>query len=241
MCGRAVRKTPARDLAKLFDAQLSLEHASRLDGSGPAFNLGPTQDLAAVRTSSEGERELVPLYWGLLPPWAKADGPKRPPMLNNARSETVTDKRTFSVPFEKGRRCLVLVDGFYEWKREDRKHKRPFYFHRDDDAPLAMAGLWQYNKSFDKETGTVLTCAANALMAPVHDRMPCLLLDEDAQRLWLDPDAETPALLDLLTPHKDQRLARYEVSQYVNNIRHQGEQCTAPLEDAAPLTENEDA
>lgn len=238
MCGRAVRRTPVRDLAKLFDAQLKMED------HGPAFNVGPTQDLAAVRNDDAGERELVPLYWGLLPPWAKADGPKRPPMLNNARAETVTDKRTFSTPFNKGRRCLVLFDGFYEWKREDKKNKRPFYFHREDGQPIAMAGLWQYNKSFDKETGTVLTCAANDLMAPVHTRMPCMLLDEDAQRLWLDPDAETPALLDLLTPHApsdagDQRLQRYEVSKYVNNIRNQGEDCLAPLDDAPPLADED--
>lgn len=223
MCGRAVRRTPARDMAKIFQAQL------RMEDMGPGFNVGPTQDIPAVRVAKEGERELVPLYWGLLPPWARPDSEKRPPMLNNARAETVSEKRSFSVPFQKGRRCLIVFDGFYEWLRTDKKNKRPFYFFREDGLPFAMAGLWQHNNHFDLDTGTVLTCAANAVMKPVHDRMPCLLLSADEQALWLDPKAPEPALHELLRPCKPDVIDCYEVSTFVNNIRHQGEECIAPL------------
>lgn len=226
MCGRAVRHTPARDMAKLFQAQLKLED------HGPAYNIGPTQEIPAVRLGKDEDRELVGLHWGLLPPWARPDGDKRPPMLNNARAESVTEKRTFAQPFKKGQRCLIVFDGFYEWLREDKKNKRPFYFHRKDGVPIAMAGLWTYNKAFDKESGTVLTTSANALMKQVHDRMPCILLTEEEQAMWLDPETPEPALKDLLAPCRPDTLACYEVAKTVNNIRNRGEECMAPLDEA---------
>jgi putative SOS response-associated peptidase YedK len=226
MCGRAVRNTPSGKLAQHFSAE---DHSGDL---AEGYNIGPAQDLAAVRKEKESDkRELVSLYWGLIPSWVKDEG-KRPLMLNNAKAETVHEKRSFKSAFKR-RRCIVVFDGFYEWLREDKKNKRPHYFTRKDHAPIAMAGLWEYNKNFDLESGTVLTTSANQLMSQVHTRMPVILASEDEQRMWLDEDADEPALLDLLRPCDPDLLEVVEVSKYVNNVKNKGEECIAPLTDEA--------
>jgi len=235
MCGRAYRKSPSPKLAKMFNA------IDRFEESDPAFNMAPTANLATVRIDKAQQRELVGLYWGLIPPWVKDEG-KRPFQVTNAKSETVHEKPMFKSAFAK-KRCLVLFDGFYEWKREPiegtkKTNKRPFVFHRKDQQPLAIAGLYGFSKTFDLDTCTLLTCGANGLMADVHTRMPCLLNDE-MQKLWLDPEAPLEALSDLLRPAPDDTLVSYPVSTYVNNARNRGEECLTPLKDTAD-NDNED-
>ncbi len=221
MCGRAYRKTPSAKLAQVFNA------LDNMGADDARYNIAPTTEVAAVRPSDEG-RELVGLHWGLIPPWVKDEG-KRPFMVTNAKSETVHEKRMFKSGFEK-RRCLVVFDGFYEWLRESKTNKRPFVYRRADGQPLAMAGIWGYNKAFDIETCTVLTCAANDLCAEVHNRMP-VVLEPELQKLWLDKSAPLPALIDLMAPAANDVLETFEVSKYVNNVRHQGEECLDPVED----------
>jgi putative SOS response-associated peptidase YedK len=147
----------------------------------PRYNIPPTVDIPVIRFA-DGKRRLSMMRWGLLPPWTK--DPKKSPLLNNARAETVAEKPSFRSAFKK-RRCLIPASGFFEWKKEGQL-KQPFYFSRPDDKPLAFAGLWEtWN---DIESCTIITTEANELMAPIHDRMPVVLGDND-YATWLDPEA----------------------------------------------------
>jgi putative SOS response-associated peptidase YedK len=220
MCGRAYRKTPTGDLAKYFQAEPKVD----LD---VGYNLGPTADIAAVRLDKAKEhRELVGLYWGLVPSWVKDDG-KRRPMLHNAKAETAHEKPSFRAAFKK-RRCLIVFDGFYEWLREDAKNKRPFLVRLRSGEPIAMAGLWEFNPVFELQSGAVLTTDANALLRQVHARMP-VILSEQAQRAWLDPGVDPIALRDLLVPCDPDLLEMYEVGKEVNSVKNGGAELIEPV------------
>src|SRR5207245_756915 len=143
--------------------------------------------------------ELANLRWGLVPSWA--DDPDIGYRMINARAETVADKPAFRAAFRQ-RRCLLLADGFYEWKPVG-KHKQPYHFRLRDGKPFAFAGLWEHWEGDDKriESFTILTTTANEVVKPVHERMPVLLAPKDFER-WLDPKkAGGPALLELLRPY----------------------------------------
>jgi putative SOS response-associated peptidase YedK len=152
----------------------------------------------------------------------------------NARSETVTEKPAFRAAFKR-RRCLVPANGFYEWQKQG-KGKQPFYITTPDGAPFAIAGLWEYWEGADGsalESCTLLTTSANALMAPLHDRMPVIVAPEDYTQ-WLGTGRdETPQALSqlqhLLRPYADDGLVAYPVSTYVNNARNEGADCIQAL------------
>jgi putative SOS response-associated peptidase YedK len=142
------------------------------------------------------DREAVLLRWGLVPSWSK-DGKA---LAINARADTVASKPAFRTAFRK-RRCLVLADGYYEWKTEGNA-KRPFYFHLRDDQPFAFAGLWErwQGPGDPVETCALITTEANELTRPVHDRMP-VMLNAKTAALWLDPDVDDAQVLqELLRP-----------------------------------------
>lgn len=160
------------------------------------------------------------MRWGLLPSWTK--DPKKAPLLNNARAETVAEKPSFRSAF-KHRRCLIPASGFFEWKLEG-KQKQPYYFRREDDKPIAFAGLWETWNEI--ESCTIITTDANAVMAPIHHRMPVVLGVNDYAN-WMDPAADD--LLSLLTPCPDDELICYPVNKVVNNARNQGPQCIEPV------------
>lgn len=188
----------------------------------PRYNIPPTVDIPVVRFADE-KRRLSLMRWGLLPPWTK--DPKRAPLLNNARAETVAEKPSFRTAF-KSRRCLIPVDGFYEWKTIG-KAKQPYYFRRQDELPFAFAGLWDtWN---DIESCTIITTEANELMAPIHHRMPVVLGQNDHVE-WLDPAASD--LAKLLLPCPADELICYPVDPVVNNSRNEGPQCIVPLNSA---------
>lgn len=136
MCGRFTLRTPARDIARAFD----LREVADLR---PRYNIAPSQPIAAVRLNPARERELVLLRWGLIP--SCADDPKIGYRTINARAETVASKPAFRRAFAK-RRCLVVADGFYEWKTTNGR-KQPFFIHRKDDQPFAFAGLWEHSEA----------------------------------------------------------------------------------------------
>ncbi|RKH65260.1 SOS response-associated peptidase [Corallococcus llansteffanensis] len=222
MCGRVtVRTSPAQLVAELelAGARATLERER--------FNLCPTQLLPVV--PNDGERLLDVFRWGLIPSWAKdaSIGNK----LINARGETVAEKPSFRSALKR-RRCLVVVDGWYEWKQST-KPKTPYLFHHRDGKPLALAGLWEEWTAPDTgevlRTCTIITTGPNALMAPIHDRMP-VILSPEAQAVWLRPEPQEAAvLLPLLVPASDAALAHYEVARVVNSPANDGPECVARL------------
>lgn len=222
MCGRVTVKTPAEALAKEFQLSLVLAKLER-----PRFNLPPTAMLPVV--ANTGKRELDLYKWGLVPAWAKdtSIGNK----LTNARADTLAEKPSFKTALKR-RRCLILVDGFFEWHREG-KTKTPFLFRRKDEKPFALAGLWEEWKPKDApevlRTCTIITTDANSLMAPVHDRMP-VILGPEAQALWLQPEAVDAAqLTPLLVPCAPDALEAFEVGAIVNNARNDVPDCLVPV------------
>jgi putative SOS response-associated peptidase YedK len=176
-------------------------HESAIPGSTLGrYNVCPTEQVLAV-CGPEESRAARDLRWGLVPPWARRlrSGPE--PI--NARAETLLAKRRFAPLLERAdRRCLVIADGWYEWLRPEhpRGERVPFRYTVDGGAPFAFAALWDENRVDGERLAsvTVLTTAANAVCAPVHDRMPCVLESPDAEAAWLSPDVDAEAALDLL-------------------------------------------
>jgi putative SOS response-associated peptidase YedK len=222
MCGRFTLRTDLRHLETTFDFDGGPDHS-------PRFNIAPTQDVAAVRRNQEADqRELVFLHWGLIPSWA--DDPKIGNRMINARAETVAEKPAFRSAFTK-RRCLVVADGFYEWQKVGGK-KQPYFIHRQDDEPFAFAGLWEFWKGDGEEiqSCTLITTEANALMEPIHDRMPVILSPEDYP-IWLDAEfKDKESLKGLLRPCDPALLEAYPVTTLVNNPRNDLAKCIERVE-----------
>ncbi len=223
MCGRVTIQTPAAEIAREF-ALVGVRAAIER----PRYNLAPTQLMPVVL--NDGERMLDALRWGLIPSWAKdaAIGSK----LINARSETVAEKPSFRSALKR-RRCLVLVDGWYEWQQTT-KPKRPFLFRRKDKRPLAFAGLWEEWHAPDTgevlRTCAVLTTGPNRLMERIHDRMP-VILPPEAQQVWLRPEPQEASVLQpLLVPLADESLLEaYEVARVVNSPMNDVAACVEPV------------
>jgi putative SOS response-associated peptidase YedK len=159
----------------------------------------PNQLIAAV-INHGGINQLVCFRWGLIPSWS--EDPSIAKKLINARAETVDKKPSFKDAFKK-RRCLIVADGFYEWKRES-KSKMPLYFYLKSGRPFGFAGLYETWISPDKKeinTCVIITTAANELISPIHDRMPVILSNEQGI-VWLDSDmVDVSGLLSILKPY----------------------------------------
>ena len=222
MCGRFSLRTPSEDLVKFFQL------AQRPDWM-PRFNIAPTQPVLAVRQTPVG-REPSLLHWGLIPSWSK--DPHIGARMINARSETITQKPSFRTAFCR-RRCLILADGFYEWKKLSSKTKQPFFISRKDEKPFALAGLWDYWEGVDGsaiESCTIITAQANELLAEIHDRMPVIVPSENHD-VWLDTNCRTSATPERLLALSDaSEWVHYPVSTFVNSPRNDSVQCIAPVE-----------
>ena len=214
MCGRFTLRASASEIAEFFELL-----RDRVDWEIPRFNIAPTQSILAIRTSSAG-REPMRLRWGLIPFWAKDT--KLAAGLINARAETVAEKPSFRAAFRK-RRCLIPVDGFYEWKREG-KNKVPHWFSLRSQKLFAFAGMWEKWQAPDGslvETCATLTTTPNELMATIHDRMPVILKPSDYD-VWLDPQVEdASALSALLVPYPADEMQAEQVSEVINNARNE--------------------
>lgn len=221
MCGRFTLTVDPADLREAFD--LAAPPPADL---APRYNIAPTQAVAAI--PNEAPRHVELLQWGLIPSWAK--DPKIGNSLINARGETVAEKPAFRAALKR-RRCLILADGFYEWKREGagrEARKTPMYIQMKDGRPFALAGLWEAWKP--KEAGddawvrtcTIITTAPNTLMASIHDRMP-VILPPEAYAAWLTPgELPTVEALALLQPFDAAAMTARPVSTRVNNPRVDG-------------------
>lgn len=220
MCGRFSQADLAaldREIFKLLEVV-----------SVPArYNVAPGQPAAVIRDTGAGRR-LELLRWGLIPSWAH--DPKIGFRTINARRESLATKPAFRDAF-RYRRCLVPVDGFYEWRKTPHG-KEPYFVRSQSGEPLLLAGLWDRWLSHDEgpvETFTIITTPPNALIAPLHDRMPAILRPEVWDR-WLDPAEQQVARLEpLLEPFPADGLTAYRVSTYVNDANHEGARCIEPV------------
>ena len=212
MCGRYSIGNDIQQISKELNA-------SPPPGFTPRYNAAPSQVLPVV---SNTQRQEVTLYeWGVIPSWAKEKGQR----LINARAETVAEKNTFKQSFRQ-RRCLVLADGYYEWKKTP-QGKVPYRLVLQDERPFVFAGIW--DEHTDKSTGEVtrdfciITTAASPDIAHIHDRMP-VILPKEAWEFWLDDTNDYAGLTDALRPMEGGQIKAYEVSKRVNNVQNDDEE-----------------
>ncbi len=205
--------------------QLQFGDALQLPSELPEnYNVAPTQR-GLVLTNRDPDR-LQLFKWGLVPFWAKDT--KGGARLINARSESIAEKPSFRKPIRE-KRCLVIADSFYEWKRSG-STKQPFRILPADDRLLIMAGIWERWKPKDDPEAdylysySIITGPPNADVTGLHDRMPMLLQESEQQSTWLSKDADLDTILALLTPPPDGTLRSYPVSTEVNNVRNNGPQ-----------------
>lgn len=197
MCGRARLAVPPEDLAEAFDAVLPAPLPTEAN-----LNIAPTDAVLVLRANKAGEREIVPMRWGLVPFYEEDFDHAKP--LINARVESAATRPAFREAF-KHKRCCVLADGFYEWKHErsagsKKLRKLPYLLQRPTRRPFAMAGLWQRWHGKDgrvRESCTVLTRDSSPPVEALHDRMPVILEGEDIAR-WLAPETDPAAAQHVL-------------------------------------------
>jgi putative SOS response-associated peptidase YedK len=209
MCGRF---TLTVDPAQVQDTFSSYTFPEKF---APRFNIAPTQPVLAIPNDDKFAADFF--IWGLIPMWAK--DPSIGNRLINARAETLAEKPAFRGSL-KYKRCLILADGFYEWKTvEGRKSKTPYFIHMKDRRPFAFAGLWDSWNSPEGsqlKTCTIITTEPNELMSLLHNRMPVILHPRDYAK-WLDPSPQTPdQLTPLLKPFPANKMDAYPVTPLVN-------------------------
>jgi putative SOS response-associated peptidase YedK len=240
MCGRFTLAAP--DPARLR-ARFGLSEAVELR---PRFNITPGDQIIAVTADRTAVPRTEPLRWGLVPSFL-AEPPASGAMIN-ARAESVADKPAFRGSFSRCR-CLIPADGFYEWARLGDEPgpggprattKSPFHITRTDRQPFAFAGLWSvWHRGTPEEirSATIITTAANATIAPLHERMPVILQAGD-EAAWLDPATPAPVLQALLGGLSADQVAVRQVGPAVNQARHDGPDCLAdpPAPVAGPQT-----
>ena len=212
MCGRYSHHLSWREIHDLY------ELTSAPSNLEPSYNVCPTQAVQTV-IEREGERELVPMRWGLVPSWWKKAA-KDTPATFNARAESVAEKPMFRGALRRSR-CLIPISGYYEWKAGP-EGKQPYYFTRADGAPITVAGLWDEWR--DPASGeplkscAMIITAANAFVSDTHDRMP-VILERDGFTPWLRGEAG----VELLKPCADHVLRKWPVSKRVNSSRTSGD------------------
>lgn len=222
MCGRFTLTVNPAELQDTFSDFIFPQKFA------PRFNIAPSQPLLAI--PNDGANKADFFIWGLIPMWAK--DPSIGNRLINARGETVAEKPSFRGSF-KYKRCLILADGFYEWKANPgTKTKTPYYIHMKDRKPFVFAGLWDTWDSPDGssiKTCTIITTEPNELMAPIHNRMPVILHTRDHAK-WLDTAPQTPDdLLPLIKPFSADEMAAYPVSTLVNKPSNDKPELVVPV------------
>jgi putative SOS response-associated peptidase YedK len=243
VCGRYVQVSSPTLLAERFE----VDEVALSEPPEPDYNVAPRKEVLTVvqRRHARGDegsgpvRTLEQMRWGLVPTWA--EDPKIGDRLINARAESVAEKAAFKTAFRK-RRCILPADGFYEWEPAPGRKKQPVFVHRRDGEPIAFAGLWEvWRDSTVPDAPWLLTCAivttrANAVMEPIHDRMP-VMLPETEWRTWLDPDVADLARLEaMLVPPPDDEIELWPVSTRVNSADNNGPDLVERFEPVEPDT-----
>ncbi|WP_347552469.1 SOS response-associated peptidase [Pseudalkalibacillus hwajinpoensis] len=222
MCGRFSLTTELDALLERFQ----IEEIS-MEDTGPRYNIAPAQQIPAVIRANNRNR-MGTLRWGLIPFWAKDASISN--KLINARSETADEKASFKHALQK-RRCLILADGFYEWK-QTADRKVPMRIQINGGEPFAMAGLWEKWKDGEESiyTCTILTTGANAFMENIHSRMP-VILTKEMEEIWLDTNGEDMQIVkDCMHAYPSEQMHAYEVSTLVNSPKNDVLECIEPIE-----------
>jgi putative SOS response-associated peptidase YedK len=222
MCGRA--KLPD-DVSEIkLDLKIDFDEIGEYQ---PRWNAAPTSKLPVV-VSAAGSRILTLMRWGLIPSWAK--DLKIGYSTFNARAESLTTRAAFRGAWRAKRRCLVLADGYYEWRDAD---KQPFAVTLANRGPMTLAGIWDDWRSPAGErikSFAIITTAANALLAPLHHRMP-VVIAPDRWADWLGENAlADSAVMTLLQPYPDNAMAFWAVDRRVGNVRNEGPDLFASIE-----------
>lgn len=210
MCGRFTQKAERKTVEKEFIVKIGDDKLFRT-----SYNIAPTQLVGAIRTV-EDIREYANLKWGLIPSWSRDDSFAA--KLINARAETLAEKPSFRDAYKK-RRCLIPASGFYEWERTA-DGKQPHYFYLKDKEVFGFGGLWEEWKDRDSgelvETCTIITTEANAVLRPIHERMP-VIIGENNYEKWLDEKINEPnELQDFLKPFSAEEMDSHIVGKAVN-------------------------
>lgn len=219
MCGRFSFSPLTKVIEDRFDVKVD-------SGYRPRYNCAPSQNLAVI--SNHDPDVLSHFRWGLIPSWAK--DPKIGYRMINAKSETITEKPSFRNSFRR-KRCLVLSDGFFEWKKVSEKEKIPYRIHLKDEPLFSMAGIWDTWKNPEGDSVhsfSILTTGPNALMSNIHDRMP-VILDRGDEKYWLE-DSQPDLLLSLLRPYPADKMTAYPVSKLVNSPANDRPEVFQPVE-----------
>jgi putative SOS response-associated peptidase YedK len=222
MCGRFTLTVDPLSLQQAFP------WAVIPDDLFPRYNIAPSQPVAVIPNT--GDNTVSMYKWGLIPSWAK--DPSIGDRMINARAESLAEKPSFRNAFRR-RRCLILADGFYEWKQNpDMKSKQPVYIRLKDNQPFAFAGLWELWNSPDGSeirSCTIITTQPNSLLETIHSRMP-VILPTDAYQRWLAVDDTQPAHLnDLLVPYQASDMIAYPVSRMVNSPEMESPELIKPV------------
>jgi putative SOS response-associated peptidase YedK len=223
MCGRFVGFSQIEELTKLFPIDIINAEIS------PNYNVAPTQQVLAIAQHND-QNHLERLHWGLVPFWAKDNSIGN--RMINARSETVATKPSFRNAFKK-RRCLILADGFYEWKGE-KGNKQPMFLTLPDGSPFAFAGLWEIWDDKGKKENPYYSCAiltrdASESVQPIHHRMPVILRPEAFER-WLNSDYQkTDELQEIIKKQVYSELTATPVSKQVNSVKNNSPDNIRPI------------
>ena len=222
MCGRFTNQYTWRELHALY--MLSIGFEQNKDWA-PKYNIAPTTQIPVV-LSEDGVRHLELMRWGLVPSWAKEIGTFS---TFNARADGLIGKPMFRGAWKAQRRCIIPASSFFEWRKPD---KQPFAIAPGNKGPMAFAGLWDEwtpKGGTPLRSCTIITCAPNELLKPIHDRMPVILGEED----WAEWLGEEPAneneLLKLLKPLAAERLTMWKVGNAVGNVKNQGANLIEPV------------
>ncbi|MFH0952054.1 MAG: SOS response-associated peptidase [Patescibacteria group bacterium] len=225
MCGRFTFISPDRVIEKRFSAKVA-EPLQR------HYNAAPAQKLPLI--TSERPQDIRLGVWGLRPRWLSQD--KRADGFINARAETLTEKPSFRMSFRQ-RRCLIIADSFFEWRRGASGEKQPYLIALKDDAPFAFAGLWELSKTKAGNlipSFAIITTKANKLVASIHDRMP-VILPVEAEKTWLDNEAKLNGLFELLKPYPERQMHLFPVSRLVNAVSVDTPEVIKPIEEDSRL------
>lgn len=215
MCGRFTLAAPIEEIINRFEVEAFI----KAEGYLPNYNVAPSQSVLAIINNGICNK-MGYLRWGLIPPWAKdlTVGNK----MINARAETLAEKPSFRNAYKK-KRCLIIADSFYEWKRDESNTKTPMRIKLKNNELFGMAGLWEQWKSPEGKpifSCSVITTTPNELMKDIHNRMPVILKQED-EKVWLNPSITNPLeLQQLLSPLDAELMESYEVSSLVNSPKN---------------------